>query len=362
MQQVCAVSKRFCELASSPLSWENASVFVSTDDLKILTSGQSFYQVLLPRWRHCDEAMLDFQDVHKMGAQKRLLAEKCLRALAQCESISRLCVRNWLTAERSALGLIAENFPSLRHLELSGCDLISNYEAVLPIFNKHTSLLSLRCSFKARASAGLSFAEAAPKCLKALGFVRFDSPEVLSTLLQRCALEHLWLSATSGAFTKAFARAICRSPRAAHLSTLAFPSESSNERCLEVMRSCPRLSLVCRMRIAEPFDGEDFEPLPGSNGVVLRRRGSAAELAENSSLWTPFAAPVSFPLGKVPPAAPEALETRVTTSEAWKVPKVLAIAASTFPLKDKAILADLAAAAARRRAGLGRARPEWNRL
>jgi hypothetical protein len=284
---VAAVSTSFCGLVQSPLSWQGGSVILSTADLKE-QNGHYRFEALVQHWRFCKQALLEFRGAHT-GPQRRMAAQRCLSALAQeCQGLSSLCLRNWCVAERGALGVLGSRFPQLRHLELSGCDLISTYEAVLPILKSHPNLESLRASFQPRETAGVSFALAVPKTLKVLGFVRFDNASTLSLLLQRCALEHLWFSPT-GQFPDSLATAL---RAASELLTLSVPTDASEEQCLKITSSCPKLSLLCRMRIGTPAFGtnqlnKDFELLPSGQGVVVRRRGSTAELAGNGALWSP---------------------------------------------------------------------------
>lgn len=193
-------------------------------------------------------------------------------------------------SERSGLTCIRDGFPQLRHIELSGCDHISSYEAMLPIFEKHSALLSLRATFEPRATAGIAFSQAVPRTLVSLGFINFETPEALTVLLDRCALEHLWLSA-HGNFSHAYVNAMSTKSNA--FKTLSLPSTVSEDSCLAVAKVCPDLELLCRMRIGNPAFGSDslaenFEVLPESQGVVVRKRGSNAQLAVNGCMWAPY--------------------------------------------------------------------------
>ena len=61
----------------------------------------------------------------------RKAAQRCLWMLAQhCPELSCLCVRNWFSLEKVGLPVLTSrsSFPKLRHLALTGCDLISSYE------------------------------------------------------------------------------------------------------------------------------------------------------------------------------------------------------------------------------------------
>eukprot|EP00812_Abedinium_dasypus_P011033 NODE_4615_length_656_cov_355.510815.p2 GENE.NODE_4615_length_656_cov_355.510815~~NODE_4615_length_656_cov_355.510815.p2 ORF type:complete len:162 (+),score=52.40 NODE_4615_length_656_cov_355.510815:3-488(+) len=149
--------------------------------------------------------------------------------------------------------------------------------------------MGLRATFSPRAKAGWEFVEALPTGLIALGFVDLESPETLARLLERCPLEHLWFN-SSGQFYADMRAAL--SERAARLRTIALPGALKEVRLAEVAAACPALELLCRMR-SQPELGslelaEDWEPLPGGGGVVLRRRGSTATLAANGALWAPY--------------------------------------------------------------------------
>jgi hypothetical protein len=77
------------------------------------------------------------------------------------------------------------------------------------------------------------------------------------------------------------------------LQTLSLPSLASEEDCAATIRTIQKLQLLCRMRVARPPFGtgalaNDFEILASGQGVVVRRRGSTADLAANGSLWAPY--------------------------------------------------------------------------
>jgi len=303
---------------------------------------------LVPSWRYCKRASVDFKDARV--AAKRVAAEKCFTLLVEhCSGIASFCVRNWCMLERSGLRHLGQGFPRLQHLELSGCDQISSYDLMVPVFNEHPTLLSLRAAFHPRAAAGLSFTTATPPTLMALGFVNFDSPGSLATLLERCNLQHLWFSA-DGNVSAAMVGVLAAADHS--ISTLSLPSCMAELECLEVARACPKLELLCRMRVGHTGFGNlelasDFEALPAGQGVVLRRRGSSAELASNGSMWSPHPLtdaesevrlkyiPAEALAAEVPPAVPP----RVRCSE-------LAIVASRVSRRSASAVASQAAAAA----------------
>mmetsp|Transcript_77663 Transcript_77663/g.134579 ORF Transcript_77663/g.134579 Transcript_77663/m.134579 type:complete len:395 (-) Transcript_77663:239-1423(-) len=286
---ISAVSPWLCQLSKELLSWQGSSVCLSTRDLNGL-EGHRRFEVMIPKWRFCTQAFVDFKNA-QVGS-KRAAAKQCFSMLvSQCPDVSCLCVENWLMFEREGLRILGNcQMPTLRHLELHACDQISSYAAMIPVFQAHQSLLSLRATFQPRAVAGLDFSAAAPPSLMTLGFIHFESVEAITLLLQRCSLEHLWLSA-NGAFPLGMASAIHEGGQ--HLKTLALPSHLKEATCYTVVQGLPKLELFCRMRIGSPpFGSEelaaDFEVLPGGQDVVLRRRGSLAELTSNGSLWSPY--------------------------------------------------------------------------
>eukprot|EP00931_Biecheleriopsis_adriatica_P108607 TRINITY_DN82944_c0_g1_i1.p1 TRINITY_DN82944_c0_g1~~TRINITY_DN82944_c0_g1_i1.p1 ORF type:complete len:396 (+),score=81.62 TRINITY_DN82944_c0_g1_i1:95-1282(+) len=351
LRSISAVSRGFRRVADDPMAWNSSVVCISTGDLKENSARRPAFQDLLSKWEFCEEVSLDFSNAHV--GKRRHAAERCFVWLAQsCQAVSRLCLRNWYNTEKGALGILSFSFfPQLRHLELSGGDQISSYEAMIPVFRQHPSLLSLRATFSPKAEAGASFANAAPKSLMALGFVRFDSPESLTTLLDRCMLQHLWLASTSR-LSASMARAFSDSPGAAELLTLALPSPTSEEQCQAVVRCCPKVSLLCRMRVGSEAFGstalaQDWELLPAGQGVVLRRRGSLAELAENGSLWTPFRAFTRVDVHDN--AAHENMTLKVEPASRQPGRKELAISASSVGLRERHSIAALVASAAQRR-------------
>jgi len=286
---ISAVSPWLCQLSKELLSWQGSSVCLSTHDLNGL-EGHRRFEVMIPKWHFCTQAFVDFKNA-QVGS-KRAAAKQCFSMLvSHCHDVTCLCVENWLMFAPEGLRILGNcHMPTLRHLELHACNQILSYAAMIPVFQAHQSLLSLRATFQPRAVAGVDFAAATPPSLMALGFINFESVEAITLLLQRCSLEHLWLSAT-GAFPPGMASAIHEGQ---HLKTLALPSHLKEETCFTVVQGLPKLELLCRMRIGSPpFGSEelaaDFEVLPGGQDVVLRRRGSLAELTSNGSLWSPYA-------------------------------------------------------------------------
>lgn len=169
---------------------------------------------------------------------------------------------------------------------------------MVPIFEQHPTLLSLRAGFHPRAVAGTDFVNSAPRTLVALGFVDFDSIELLAILLERCSLKHFWFAANS-AFTNVVLRTGFDALKARlqsgleQVRTLSLPSNMQEDICASVVGLCPKVELVCRMRVASPEFGTgllaaNFELVPEGGGVVVRRRGSKANLAANGALWAPY--------------------------------------------------------------------------
>lgn len=297
LARVRAVSRHFNELSEEMLCWDGASACLGTADLEVSTKGGSpEFERLVPRLGLCGQAFLNFKDKHTGVGRKA--AQRCLWMLAQhCPELSCLCVRNWFSLEKVGLPVLTSrsSFPKLRHLALTGCDLISSYEAMIPVFEAHPQLLSLRATFHTRAVAGQEFAAAAPRSLTALGFVSFADAEALALLLERCRLEHLWFCAEGGPdgrgiFTPQMGAALAAG--APNLRTLSLPSRMTEEECHAAVRPLKKLELLCRMRVGSPQFGsgplaEDFEIVPPTE-VVVRRRGSAAGLAESGLLWAPY--------------------------------------------------------------------------
>lgn len=288
-ERIAPVSSFFLRMPGHVLSWKGASVLLSPQDIEDI-NGVFRFEQFVPKMQLCSRVFLNFQDT-QFGA-RRLAAQRCFALLArQFSQTTGLFLRNWCLSERHGLPFLAGNLPHLRHLELSGCDQISTYDAIVPVFREHPTLLSLRATFAPRAVAGHAFSSAAPRTLMALGFVNFADSDVLAELLARCKLQHLWLSA-SGSFTRTMTQVM--STEAQHLTTLSLPSTVSEEQCLAIANSRPTLELICRMRVGSPAFGSGvlanagFEVLPDSQGVVVRRIGSKAKLAPNHALWAPY--------------------------------------------------------------------------
>lgn len=169
---------------------------------------------------------------------------------------------------------------------------------MIPLFKAHPTLLSLRASFKPKAVAGEDFVSAVPASLKTLGFINIDSVDNLAVLFERCALEHFWFEATSvfgGCVWRAgvLERLATMKSSFQHLRTLSFPSSMREEHCAALCALCPKVELICRMRLGSPEFGTQalqshFEPVPDSGGVALRRRGTNAALTASGSLWAPY--------------------------------------------------------------------------
>uniref|UniRef100_A0A7S4VJT6 F-box domain-containing protein n=1 Tax=Alexandrium monilatum TaxID=311494 RepID=A0A7S4VJT6_9DINO len=289
---VRAVGKLFRQAVAKSLSWLGASVWIGPDDLQVSGKGQNCHRFegLMSVTGLCSEVFLNFKSAHSPA--QRFASERCFHHLStDCLAVSCLCLRNWCAFERSGLGILTVGFPALRHIELAGCDMIGSYEAMIPFFLEHPNLVSFRATFQPRAVASLPFVAALPRTLMSLGFVNFDSQAALALLLQRCPLEHLWFSA-NGRLSAPVAAALAAG--GGGLRTLALPTEVSEVRCADIVKVCTGVELLCRMRTTVPPFGAgalagDFEELPGSHGVVVRRRGSLAELAPNGSLWAPYA-------------------------------------------------------------------------
>jgi hypothetical protein len=170
---------------------------------------------------------------------------------------------------------------------------------MIPVFEEHPTLLSLRATFQSKAIAEADFVSAAPRTLMALGFINIESAQVLALLLQRCQLQHLWFAAESpnwpflfrldgvNDWTATIKEGLSR------VKTLSLPSRMSEDACASIIAHCPMVEIVCRMRITTPAFGagslaHKFEPLEESGGVAIRRRGSCAQLVSNLALWRPY--------------------------------------------------------------------------
>jgi len=298
LSEVSAVSRLFCEVSGELLSWQGSSVCIGPTDLE-LAQGHHRFERLVPKWTLCEHVFLNFDGAH--AGARRAAARQCLQMIAsRCSEVSCVAVRNWFLCEPQGLPVLHGTFPKLRHLELNGCDQISTYSAMVPVFEQHPTLLSLRASFQPRAVAGEDFALAVPRTLMALGFVNFESAETLAILLERCTLEHFWFSANS-VFTNGVRLAsgldclkvVLRSGLQ-QVRTLALPSDMPEDVCAALVSAlCPKVELLCRMRIGSPAFGTGalagkFEEVQEGGGVVVRRRGTSAGLASNGALWAPY--------------------------------------------------------------------------
>lgn len=348
LEPVCAISKSIQQFTSKTLSWEGSAVCICPDDLR-MSNDHARFEALVQKWSLCKKAFLNFAGAH--AGARRLAAERCFVWLSvECDRITSLCVRNWCLFERSGLAILTSRFPQLQHLELSGCDQISTYEAMIPVLKEHPTLLSLRATFQPRAVAGRAFAAAVPSTLMCLGFVNFESSEVLISLLGRCQLRHLWVSA-NGSLTPGMAKAL--SAGTYKLVSLALPSDVTEDTCAEVAKGCLSLELLCRMRIGRPAFGSaalasEFETLPSGQGVVVRRKGSKMELAANGALWAPYSHSenmmASSLLARSALASAKPLSRDVPVGTVAR--KDLAISASTVAMCKRTELAAEAAAAA----------------
>jgi len=271
------VSPFFHQLVDEPFSWQDAVVGVRAADLERV-DGQPRFDMIIPKWRFCSRIFADFKDAHT-GKQRRA-TRRCFSLMTEhCAHVTGLSLRNWCLFERDGLSLLRASFPRLRHLELSGCDYISHANC-MRIFESYPKLLSFRGTFSPRSAANLEFAEKAPCTLMALGFVSLQDALVLTRLLERCPLEHLWLSRVScpSFSSSGMADAVKAAPRDGDICSIA--------------RTCSELELICCMR--EGFGGGGlagvFEPVPGTieTGVVARRCGSSAQLAPNGAMWAPY--------------------------------------------------------------------------
>lgn len=326
LPQICPISRFFRRLAGELLSWEGASVVVRTNELEE-TDGRPRFDPLIPQWSLCSQIFADFKDAE--GGAKRRAARRCFSLLSQhCTEATGLFFRNWCLMERDGLPGLCGSFPGLRHLELWNCDYLSHANCIR-IFAAHPDLLSLKATFSPKAKMTPAFVEAAPRGLMALAYVNFGTDgadphqpqpvrraepavdatqgppaaDVLAALLARCPLEHLWLARTAG-FSPAISAALAAAPRP--LRTISLPEstqpaqlrraddEAANpdEAIVTLVRACPHLELLCCWGEGSGLSQlEDFERLPSPtwNGrIILRRRGSQAELHSNGTFWAPY--------------------------------------------------------------------------
>jgi len=300
LTHICAVSKFYRKVSLELLSWEGATVYVRAAELEE-ENGRPRFDPLIPKWSLASHVFADFKDA--FASTKRIAVRRCFSLLGQhCSSASGLYLRNWCLMEKDGLTGLKTCFRNLRHLELSGCDFMGHSNCAL-LFKAHPALLSFRATFAPKATMTPEVVEAAPEGLKALGFVNFavDAPELLTRLLERCQLEHLWFARTAQ-FSPGLARALQRASRP--LKTISLPetigaagargeSEAEGAEIAALARGCPDLELLCcwgqGLGLAEL---QEFERLPCESGlehrIVLRRRGSSMKLAANGGLWAPY--------------------------------------------------------------------------
>lgn len=203
--------------------------------------------------------------------------------------------------ERDGLQGLCGHFPSLRHLELSGCDFLGQGNCAR-IFAAHPALLSFRATFAPKATMRADVVEAAPRGLKVLGFSNFEPDgEVLRALFDRCPLEHLWLARTAG-FSDAISAALAASQ---NLITVSLPetlgavgargeAPAEGRAIAALVRACPKLEMFCcwgeHAELAQLL--EEFERVPCTGGlqyrIILRRRGSTLQQMANGALWAPY--------------------------------------------------------------------------
>lgn len=274
-----AVSIHMCQLMGEPLSWSGATACFEVCRLNEART--------LP-YSCLDACSSAFFDMKGSEGKKRHTAAQTFELLSKCiNKVQLLSLSNWFFSERHGLPLLYEpaRLQNLQHLELCGCDTISCYEVMIPVFRCHPQLLSLKASFAPKATATASFAEAVPSSIETLGFISFASTSVLSALLARCKkIRHLWLSST-GSHLPDLAKAL-----ASHaLLTVSLPSATCDLYLAETARACVSVELLCRMRVSQlDLSAEGFEVLEGSGGVVYRRHGSNRTIAPNGALWAPY--------------------------------------------------------------------------
>eukprot|EP00927_Polykrikos_kofoidii_P042387 TRINITY_DN36302_c0_g1_i1.p1 TRINITY_DN36302_c0_g1~~TRINITY_DN36302_c0_g1_i1.p1 ORF type:complete len:361 (-),score=46.82 TRINITY_DN36302_c0_g1_i1:52-1134(-) len=300
LPRICPISCFFRKVAIQLLSWDGASVCVRAPELEE-EDGRPRFDPLIPQWSLCSHVFADFKDAH-VGV-KRKAVRRCFSLLGQhCTVAIGLYVRNWCLMERDGLAGICERFPSLRYLELSACDYLSRTNCAR-IFTAHPALLSLRATFSPKSALTLDVVEAAPRGLMAFGFVNFGSAgqDVLSALLARCPLEHLWLARTA-AFSPAISGALAAAPRP--LKTLSLPetigvagwrgeSEGEWEAIKSLTSACPELEMICCWGDGQwlPLLADNFERVDCKSSfahrIILRRRGSVAKTCAHGGLWSP---------------------------------------------------------------------------
>lgn len=292
LAQLCPISPFFRCLAGELLSWEGASGYLRAAELEDSDCRPRF-DFLIPRWVFCTRLFVDFQDAHVRSMRRA--ARRAFGLMGQhCSEAKVLFVRNWCLMERDGFECMRTGFPGLEHLELQNCSFLG-YASCARLFEAHPSLCSLRATFDPKAVVTRAFIEATPRCAKALGFVDFG-PEregvvLLSELLERATLEHLWFARTAS-FSRAMGDALGAAPRA--LKTLSLPETADNDAVLGMLRSCHGVDLVCFWGEGLPAgaaEAEGFEVLCSeafSMRIILRRRGSSAALAANGAMWAPY--------------------------------------------------------------------------
>jgi len=290
LPRLCPTSRFFKSLISELLSWEGATVTLVTRELEE-QDGRPRFDPLIPRWSLCSNIFADFNEAH-CGA-KRKASRRCFSLLSQhCSEAKGLFVSNWCLMERDGLASICAGFPSLRHVELGGCDFLSHANCAR-IFAAHPELLSFRATFAPKGVMTHDLVNVAPRGLMAFGYVNVELEDVsvLEALLQRCPLQHLWLARTTK-FSPAVATLLASAPQP--LKTLSLPESVDEQAALAVARSCVALDMLCcwgDRNAPSVHEASDFELLPSRWHalITLRRRGSLAEPAANGALWAPYA-------------------------------------------------------------------------
>jgi len=316
--------------------------------------GESYeFEKLMPMLGMCKQITVNFDGA--TSAMKKRAAQLCFQQVVHtCEAASHLRVKNWCMFQRSGLPSLASGLPSLLHLELQGCDLLTDYDDLIPVFRRHPQLQSLRAAFQTKAVASRAFAEALPVGLQALGFVRMDNADVLALVLARCQdLQHLWLQA-NGHLPPSLATTLVGAGQ--KLRTLALPALTSEDTCARIVQAAPELELMCRMRVSTPAFGTaalaavGFEPFAPGQGLVVRRCGSHASLTSHGCLWAPHGDAEDPSESMVRPAS--VVEQKKACPPRWQKPAPAAVPA----VADKRRLKCEASALAREAAFVAAAR------
>jgi len=289
LPQICPISTFFRGLAGELLSWEGASCYLRAAELED-EERRPVFDALIPRWALCSQIFADFQDAH--ARWKRTAARRAFALLGHhCSEAKGLFLRNWCLMERDGFECMRTGFPALEHLELQNCDFLGHANCAR-LFEAHPSLRSLRATFSPKAVVTQDFVNAVPRGLMALGFVNIaaDGAGLLSALLERSSMEHLWLSRTSPS-SPDFVSVIVSAPRP--LKTLSLPETFGDANVIRVLRSCHHLELLCfwgEDLSTEAVEAEGFEVMPSDIAmrVIVRRRGSGATLAANGAFWAPY--------------------------------------------------------------------------